>query len=127
MNRWRRACVFAVTYTGLSLAVEIVVMVVGRLQVPRDNAIVAPIVLTVPPVLAALACGYRSRKLLATAAIAASVLTVGVTMIVVRLTGKSVGLLEPIVSRSVAGLLAGWLAAGRSGRLARDSASRRSV
>ena len=116
MNIARRACIFALTYTALSLAVEIVLIVVLRFQVPRDNAVVAPIVLTVPPVLAALLCGYRSLKPLARAAIAASVLTLAITMIVTRLTGKSTGLMEPIISRSVAGALAGWLAAGMSQR-----------
>ena len=118
MDTARRACMFALIYTGLSLAVEIVLIVVFRLHVPRDNAVVAPVVLTVPPILTALVCGYRSLKPLALAAIAASVLTLGATMIVVRLTGKSTGLFEPIVSRSLAGALAGWLAAAAAGRRA---------
>jgi hypothetical protein len=74
-------------------------MIVGRLRVPRDNAILAPVVLTIPPVLAAWLCGYRRPREWITAAVALAVLTVGLTVVVSRLTGVATGLLEPIFNR----------------------------
>ena len=50
---------FAALYTAMSLAVEIVLIVVVGLKVPEDNAVIAPVVLTVPPLLAAQCSGYR--------------------------------------------------------------------
>ena len=116
MARVRRAGIFALTYTGISLAVEIALIVVGRFEVPRDNTVIAPVVLTVPPILTAVVCGYRAPIRLALAAVALSLFTMGATAIVTRITGKAVGLVEPIISRSIAGFLAGWLVAGATRR-----------
>ena len=52
----------AVIYVIASLLVEAVFIVVGHLKVPQDNAILAPVVLTIPPLLVAWICGYRRPK-----------------------------------------------------------------
>ena len=97
---------FAILYLAVSLAVEIVLIVVFRLRVPQDNRILAPIVLTVPPALTTWIAGYRSPAKLAALTLITALLTLVVTIIVTRITGKNVGLTEPIISRSVAGFLA---------------------
>ncbi len=106
----RRPWAFAILYTGLSLAVEIVLLVVFRLQIPQDNAVISPVVLTVPPLLAAWFSGYRRplRDFL-TVALSAAILTLMVTLIVTNLTGINTGLAEPIFNRSLAGFLAAML------------------
>jgi hypothetical protein len=104
----RRPWAFAILYTGLSLGVEIVLIVVFRLKVPENNAIIAPIILTMPPLLAGLLSGYRRPlALLFRVAVLTSVLTLLITVVVTRISGISTGLVEPIINRSVAG----WLAA----------------
>ncbi len=102
----RRPLAFAILYTCLSLAVEIVLIVVLGLTVPEHNAVVAPIVLTVPPLLAAACSDYRrSLRDFCTVAALTSVLTLVITLIVTGLTGISTGLAEPILNRSFAGAL----------------------
>ena len=101
---------FAVVYTVLSLAVEIVLLVVGRLQIPRDNALIAPVVLTLPPMLAAWIFGYRRPKAFFLLAGLTAALTLGITILFGRFTGISTGLAEPILVRSAAGFLAMVLA-----------------
>ncbi|MBI5395614.1 MAG: hypothetical protein HZA91_09995 [Verrucomicrobia bacterium] len=103
----RQPWALAIIYMVVSLAVEAALMVVGHLKVPQDNAILAPVVLTIPPVLAAWICGYRWPKELVLVAIVLSVLTLGLTLLAGRLTGVSTGLLEPIIVRAIAGFLAG--------------------
>ena len=102
---------FAALYTGVSLAVEAVLIVIGRLKVPENNAVLAPVVLTVPPLLAAAFSGFRrpARDLWTVVALA-SILTLVITAVVTRLTGVSTGLAEPILNRSMAGWLAAWIA-----------------
>jgi hypothetical protein len=94
----------------VSLALEAALMIVGRLKVPQDNAILAPVVLTIPPVLAAWICGYRWPKEMGVVAVLLSVLTLGFTLLAGRLTGVSTGFLEPIVVRALSGFLAGAFA-----------------
>jgi hypothetical protein len=108
---------FAAVYTGVSLAVEAVLIVIGRLKVPENNAVIAPIVLTVPPLLAAAISGFRRppRDLWTVAALA-SILTLMITAVVTRLTGVSTGLAEPILNRSIAGWLSAWIASRVSTR-----------
>lgn len=110
-KRWtnRNALAFAIVYMGLSIACEIVLMVIFRLRVPQDNRIIAPIILTIPPLLAAWICGYRRPKEFIGVAVLASVITLVVTVTVNKLTGIKTGLAEPIVNRLVAGFLAAWL------------------
>lgn len=105
--RGRQPWAFAILYVALSMAIEIVLMVVFRLKVPADNARIAPILLTVPPILAAGISGFR-RPLrdFWTVALLSAVLTLVVTIVVTRLTGINTGLAEPIFNRSLAGLLA---------------------
>ena len=102
-----KASAFAGVYTVVSLATEIVLIAVLGLRVPGDNARIAPILLTIPPVLAALVCGYRRPKAFLLVVILTVVLTVMITLAANRVTGISTGLVEPIVTRSLAGLLAG--------------------
>jgi hypothetical protein len=103
----RRPWAFAVLYVAVSLLVEAALIVVGRLRVPEHNAILAPVVLTVPPLLAAWLSGYR-RPLrdLVTAAGLAAVFTLLVTAVVTRITGVNTGLAEPVLNRGIAGFLA---------------------
>lgn len=105
-----RPWAFAALYVVVSLLVEIVLIAVVGWKVPDDNARIAPVVLTVPPVLAAGFSGYRRplKDLLVVAALA-SILTLLITVVVSRLSGVSTGLVEPIINRSAAGWLAAML------------------
>ncbi len=115
----RRPWAFALLYVGLSLAVEILLIVVVGWRVPEDNARIAPILLTVPPSLAAILSGYRRTPgMVLMVALLAAALTLVITLSVNRLTGINTGLLEPIINRSVAG----WLAAALTNRLTPDRA-----
>lgn len=107
----------AIIYTAVSLAVEAGLIVVGGLRVPQDNAVIAPIVLTIPPVLAAWIAGYRRPKEWVIVALLASVLTLGLTLMAGRITGISTGLVEPIIVRT----LAGFLAAAITNRVAAET------
>ena len=55
----RKPWAFGVIYMALSMAIEIVLLVVVRLRIAQDNAIIAPILLIVSPATAAVICGYR--------------------------------------------------------------------
>lgn len=108
----RKPWAFAIVYTLLSLCIEALLLVVFRLRIPQDNGIIAPIVLTVPPLAAAWCSGFRRPfQDLITVAVLASVLTLVVTIIGTRLSGVSTGLLEPIINRFIAGALAAVIAA----------------
>ena len=69
----RRPWAFAVFYMVVSLLVEIFLIVIVRWKVPEDNGRIAPILLTVPPLLAAGFSGYRRplKDFLIVAALAA--------------------------------------------------------
>lgn len=123
----RPAWLYAILYTALSMAVEIVLIAGFRLKIPQDNAIVAPIILTVPPMLAAWIAGYRSRTSFIVVAGLTAVLTVIVTLTVTHFTGVSTGLREPLINRSIAGFLAAiigkkWIA--NTGELPGSTGSR---
>lgn len=96
---------FALLYVVLSMVTEIVLLVVFRLQIPRDTRVIAPIVLTVPPALAAWAGGYRRPNSFWPAALLLAALTLVITLAFNRLTGIKTGVTEPLVTRSMAGLL----------------------
>jgi len=117
----RSAWVFGLAYMGLSIAIEIVLIVVVRLRVPRDNAIIAPILLVIAPLAAAWWCGFRPLRELTMLWVLTVVLTIAFVFAYSRLTGISTGLIEPIIVRSSAGFLAAWIikrmAARRSRRL----------
>ena len=102
----RRPWAFALAYVAVSLLVEIVLIVGVGWKIPRDNARIAPILLTLPPVLVVGASGYRRpfKDFAATAALLA-LLTVLITVVVNRITGITTGLTEPIVNRAVAAWL----------------------
>lgn len=103
----RHPWILAIVYVVVSLAVEASLMVIGHLQVPRDNAILAPVVLTVPPVVAAWICGYRRLKPILVISVLLGVLTLFLTLVISKLTGVSTGMAEPIFNRALAGSLAG--------------------
>jgi hypothetical protein len=102
----KRAALYALVYAGLSLGAEVVLLVVFRLRVPQDNRIIAPVVLVAPPVAAAWRAQRRMSAATVALAVLTSALTVVSTVIVTRATGKSVGLLEPMLARPLAGFLA---------------------
>jgi hypothetical protein len=97
----------AILYVVTSLLIEAAAMIIGHLRPPQDNAILAPIVLTIPPVLAAWLCGYRRPKEWAAVAVLLSVLTLVITIVAGKITGISTGMIEPIIDRVLAGFLAG--------------------
>lgn len=101
----RNPWVFSVLYMAVSMATEIVLIVVVGLRVPRDNKVIAPILLTLAPVLAALIGGYRRPKVFAINVVLTAALTLGITLAANALTGIHTGIVEPIISRSLAGLL----------------------
>jgi hypothetical protein len=96
---------FAVLYMAISMATEIILIVVVGLRVPRDNRSIAPVLLTVPPVLAAWIGGYRRPKGFAVVVVLTALLTLGITLAANALTGIRTGMAEPILTRSLAGLL----------------------
>lgn len=100
---------FALIYTALSMATEIVLIVVFRLKIPQQNGIIAPIILTLPPLLAAWICGFRSWKQLIGLAALTAVLTIIVTLTVTHCTGVATGLREPLINRPIASFLAAIL------------------
>ncbi len=106
----RKPWAMAIIYVVVSLAVEAALMVVGHLKVPQHNGILAPVVLTVPPLLVAWICGYRRPKELAAVAVLLSVMTLVLTVTFGRITGVSIGMIEPILNRLLAGFLAGMIA-----------------
>jgi hypothetical protein len=107
----KQALAFGATYMALSMAIEILLIVVGRLRVPDDNATIAPILLIVSPLAAATICGYRRPAALLTIAVLTVVLTIAAVAVFGRLTGISTGVAAPIVLRTVAGSLAAALTA----------------
>ncbi len=102
----RKAWAFAIIYLALSLGFEASLIIFGGLRVPEDNATIAPLILTIPPILAVLLAGYRKPKEFVVLLVLTVVLTVAITLTVNKLTGISTGLLEPIINRSIAGFVA---------------------
>lgn len=97
---------FAVLYMAISMATEIFLIVVARLRVPEDNRVIAPILLTVPPMLATWIGGYRKAKDFWVNVALTVALTLALTLTVNALTGIKTGITEPIINRSLAGLIA---------------------
>jgi hypothetical protein len=95
----KRPWAFAILYTCISLGVEGALIVLAGLRVPQDNKLLAPVVLTVPPVLSALVAGFRRLGEFVPVALLTIVLTVGLTIVANKSTGVSTGLLEPIIVR----------------------------
>lgn len=110
MKTLKQPWALAIIYVITSLAIEAAFMIVGHLKPPQDNAILGPVVLTIPPVLAAWLCGYRRPRELATVAILLSVFTLVLTVVVNWITGVNTGMIEPIVNRLLAGFVAALIA-----------------
>mgnify|MGYP003593728281 CR=1 FL=1 len=110
MTLRRNPLAFGLIYMALSIAVEIVLLLVFRLRIPRDNAILASVLLTVSPPAAAWICGYRRPAAFLLAAGGAVLLTLVLVVGFGRLTGISAGLGPPVVLRTLAGLFAALLA-----------------
>jgi len=108
--RRKKSWAVALIYVGLSLGLEAALIVFGGLRVPRDNAILAPVVLTLPPLLTAWLSGFRWPGEFIALAMGLAVLTLVLTLLFGRLTGVSTGLVEPLLVRSLAGFLASVLA-----------------
>lgn len=110
MNRKFSPWAFALVYTALSIATEITLIVFFRLKIPEHNAIIAPVILTVPPIAAAWIAGYRAWRSLGTLAALTAFLTLVVTLTVTHFTKINTGLLEPLINRPVAAFLAAIIA-----------------
>ena len=106
----RQPWALAIVYVIVSLAVEAIVMIVGHLKAPQHNAILAPVVLTIPPLLAAWICGYHRPRELVIVALLLSVATLVLTVTLGKLTGISTGMAEPVLVRALSGFLAGLIA-----------------
>ncbi|MFQ6022584.1 MAG: hypothetical protein ACE5NW_07680 [Acidiferrobacterales bacterium] len=106
MRITRKPWLFAIVYVALSLGIEASLIIFGGLRVPQNNAQIAPIILTIPPILAALITGYRQLKAFLIIVMLTAVLTLVVTLTFIKITGISTGFVEPIINRSIAGLLA---------------------
>jgi hypothetical protein len=102
----REPLVFALIYTVLSVAAEIGLARYLNLTMYKDSALIWAIILTVPTVLAAWICGYRGVKEFALVAGLTALLTFVITQLLMRSIPFSTGLVEPIVERSLAALLA---------------------
>ncbi len=113
ISRQRPPLAYGLVYMATSIGLEIALMVLGRLRVPEDNAIIAPIILIVAPIAAGWLCGYRTPKTLAILAGTTVALTLLGVFVVNRLTGISTGLVAPIVIRTAAGALAARLTVAR--------------
>jgi hypothetical protein len=97
---------YAFVYTTISIGTEVLLIVVARLRIPQDNAIIVPIVLTLPSILAALSFRPRRASAFLALALLTTILTFMLTAVIGRLTGINTGLALPIVVRSSAGFLA---------------------
>jgi hypothetical protein len=109
MRLRKRPWFFAIIYLVLSLGIEASLIVFGGLRVPADNAKIAPIILTIPPVLAALFGGYIGLGEFLAVVFLTSLLTLILTLTFIRITGISTGFIEPIINRSIAGFLAAMI------------------
>jgi hypothetical protein len=92
-------------YMGLSMAIEIALLVVFRLKIPQDNSIIAPILLIASPVCAALICGHRHGRTL----VPLVLITIFLTLLLVMGFGRVTGIVPPVIIRTLAGCCAAWL------------------
>lgn len=108
--QYKQGIFYSIVYLLFSLAFETSLIVLGGLRVPDDNAILGPLVITIPPIFAALLFSRKSIKRFFYLFILTAILTFVVTLIFVRITGVQTGFVEPIINRSIAGFLAFILA-----------------
>jgi hypothetical protein len=102
----RSPWVFGVIFMAVSMAIEIALLVVGRLRIPQDNATIAPILLIASPLIASWFCHYRRLRDLLLLSFLAVLLTLLFVLVFSRLTGISTGIFPPIVLRTAAGFVA---------------------
>lgn len=107
MIKRRPPWVFGLVFMALSMVIEIALLVVGRLRIPQDNAIIAPIILTLSPVAAAWFCRYRRAREILLLSCLAVFFTLLLVLVFSRVTHITTGVLPPIFLRTAAG----WLAA----------------
>ena len=105
----RSPWVFGVVFMAVSMVIEIALLVVCRLRIPQDNAIIAPILLTASPVIASWLCHYRRVRELILLSCLAVFFTLLFVLVFSRLTGISTGIFPPIVLRTAAGLVAAMI------------------
>jgi hypothetical protein len=105
----KRILIFTLMYLIISISIEAAMITIGKLDIPKDNARIAPVLLTIPPVLAALIAKYRIFKQFIIVVFLVIVFTLVITLIFTTLTGITTGLAEPIINRTFAGFLAAWL------------------
>lgn len=105
MKVTRRILLFTLAYVIISLCIEASLIVFVGLRVPENNAQIAPVILTIPAIIAALVAGYRSPRMLLSISVMTGVLTLAVTLVFIGITGISTGFVEPVINRSIAGFL----------------------
>jgi hypothetical protein len=88
----KKVLFFTLMYLIFSLSIEAAMITFGNLEIPKDNARIAPVILSVPPVLAALIANYRTRKQFFVVVFLVIALTIVLTLIFTTLTGIFTGL-----------------------------------
>jgi energy-converting hydrogenase Eha subunit A len=76
------------------------------LKPPRDNALIWPVILTIPPFLATWICRFRWPKEFWISVVVTAILTFVITQLFIKVTGVSTGVAEGAFNRAVPGLLA---------------------
>lgn len=103
---WRYAGVY-----GLGMvAVEVLLIAVFGLRIPRDTARIAPLLFLLVPMPAALLCGFRRPASL----LAVIFLSVAFTIALSVTVGAASGLLSPLIVRPLAGFTAASLVAPKA-------------
>jgi hypothetical protein len=102
----KQAISYAIVYVGVSLAFELVLIILGGLRVPKDNATIGPLIVSIPPFILALLFGRHSIKRFVFLLLATSIFTLVFTLTFIAITGIATGFVEPIISRGLAGILA---------------------
>ena len=100
------AIIYTIVYVGVSLAFEMVLIIVGGLRVPEDTATIGPLIVSIPPLVLALLFGRQSIKRFVVLLLATSIFTLVITLTFIAVTGIATGFVEPIISRGLAGILA---------------------
>lgn len=102
---------------AVSMVIEIALLVVFRLRIPQDNAVISTIVLTASPVIASWLCHYwRAREVLLLSCLAVF-FTLLFVLVFSRSTGITTGILPPIFIRTGAGLIAAMIVNRRVARI----------
>jgi len=102
----KQTLIYTISYVIFSLAFEASLIAFGGLRIPADNAIIAPLILTIPPAVLAIAFSQKRARRFFLLFLFTIVFTLIITQFFVALTGISTGFFEPIVNRGLAGILA---------------------